>query len=192
MPGKQLTYTQKAVALCMIENGKTNREVAEKFSISVRTVQNLRARAKSLKSGELAPKRKEGSGRPQKLSSANLKKMKKAVVKDPFLSARKLKQTSLPALAEDLGNVSVRTIQHRILTDLGFRACRPAKKPLLTPAMKLKRLNFAMAHRHWTKSMWRRVMFSDESSFKTIRTNSKQTVRGLSDRGSVASSRGRL
>jgi hypothetical protein len=37
------------------------------------------------------------------------------------------------------------------------------KKPLLTERMKIHRLEFANAYRHWDEDDWKQVMFSDES-----------------------------
>ncbi len=37
------------------------------------------------------------------------------------------------------------------------------KKPLLTEWMKIHRLEFANAYRHWDEDDWKQVMFSDES-----------------------------
>ena len=47
---------QKAFALAMLECGKKNKVVANRLSVHPRTIQKLKARAKDLKPGELAPK----------------------------------------------------------------------------------------------------------------------------------------
>ena len=48
----------------------------------------------------------------------------------------------------------------------GLKACKPARKPQLTPPplMKKKRLSFAKARRSWTSEDWGKVLFSDECS----------------------------
>ncbi len=51
--------------------------------------------------------------------------------KNPFKSARQLKN-EVPGW----GNISVRTIQHRLLENLGLPSRKAAKKLLLTEAMK--------------------------------------------------------
>ena len=43
--------------------------------------------------------------------------------------------------------------------------------------MKAERLAFTTAHQHWSPHMRKKVMFSDESNFKTIRATARQTVR---------------
>ena len=68
-------------------------------------------------------------------------------------------------------NVSLRTIRHRLQKDLNMPSRRAAKKPLFTDKMKQKRLEFAYKYKDWTKEMWNSVMFSDESTFKCIRSS---------------------
>ena len=62
--------------------------------------------------------------------------------------------------------VSTRTVQRRLFTEFGLKSHKPARKPRLTEGMKKKRLSFAKAHAHWTVDMWKKVLFSDESSMK--------------------------
>jgi hypothetical protein len=50
---------------------------------------------------------------------------------------------------------------------------RAAKKPLLMKWMKSQRLQFAKEHAHWTYEDWSEVLFSNESTFKTIRATGK-------------------
>jgi hypothetical protein len=37
------------------------------------------------------------------------------------------------------------------------------KKPLLTERMRIQRLEFSNAYRHWDEDDWKQVMFSNES-----------------------------
>ena len=69
---------------------------------------------------------------------------------------------------QELSNVSVRTIQRRLQLDCGLPSRQPAKKPLLTQKMKDKRVKFAQDHLN---------MFSDESTFRTVRGVGNQKVR---------------
>lgn len=62
-------------------------------------------------------------------------------------------------------NVTSRTVQRR-LHEMDCHAVRPRKVPQLTQRMKIKRLDFACRHANWTVEDWRRVAFSDESSFE--------------------------
>ncbi len=54
--------------------------------------------------------------------------------------------------------------------ELGLSMFRLADKSLLTKLMKKKRLAFACKYKDWTPEQWRKVLFSDESSFRCFRT----------------------
>jgi hypothetical protein len=70
------------------------------------------------------------------------------------------------------GDVLVCTIQDRLQKKLGLPSCRVAKKPLLTSAMRKKRLAFARKYKNWNASQWRNVMYSDESTFCLVHAKS--------------------
>jgi hypothetical protein len=48
----------------------------------------------------------------------------------------------------------------------GYKSCHAAKKPWLREANRVKRLQWAQAHRNWTPDQWRSVLWSDESKFE--------------------------
>ena len=60
--------------------------------------------------------------------------------------------------------LSSSTVQRRIRST-GLLGRRPAKKPLISLKNRLARVAFAKKHLHWTSSDWKKVLFSDESSF---------------------------
>ena len=78
-----------------------------------------------------------------------------------------------------LEGISIRTIQHRLKNDLGLPCRRAAKKPLLTEKMRKKTLTFAKNYQHWRSQQWRKVMFSDESTFRLMRGQSKAIKRPI-------------
>ncbi|GFX16625.1 hypothetical protein TNCV_23961 [Trichonephila clavipes] len=51
-------------------------------------------------------------------------------------------------------NVSGRTVRRK-LKDFNFKTCSPARKPMLTPAMKANRLNWAKRWRNQDVDFWR-------------------------------------
>lgn len=72
--------------------------------------------------------------------------------------------------------ISARTIRHRAL-EIGLRARRPAKKPMITKRNQIKRLKFARDHLNWDISKWKTVLFSDESKFNIFGSDGARTVR---------------
>jgi hypothetical protein len=76
----------------------------------------------------------------------------------------------------ELRVVSERTIQWTLQKDLNMPCHIAAMKPLLTEKMMAKRLKFARTYQHFTKEDWAKVMYSDESTFKCIRST-RTTIR---------------
>lgn len=91
----------------------------------------------------------------------------------PTISAREIKQLH-PNVFKD---ISIRTIQHRLHTDLGLASYRAANKPNLTDKMRRSRLQFCNKYKDWTSEDWSRVLYSDESLFTTFNSRTKSIRR---------------
>jgi len=72
--------------------------------------------------------------------------------------------------------VTSRTISN-VLVRNGYHAYRAPKKILLTETNISKRREFAVDHSDWTNERWRRIVFSDESSFSIVNPNGRIYVR---------------
>ena len=72
--------------------------------------------------------------------------------------------------------ISRRTISRRLTDEFRLKSRKPAWKPRLTPAMKLKRLQFAKKYKDWTSQQWSRVLFSGETTIQQFASR-KRTVR---------------
>ena len=82
---------------------------------------------------------------------------------DPKASPRDLaQQLQTMELAADYGvTLDSSTVRRRLL-EFGKKAFRPIQCPVLTPAMRKKRHEWACAHAYWRVENWKRVMFTDE------------------------------
>lgn len=161
MPGKQLSDVEKSRILTLVEEKVSLRKIASRTGRHFATIKRLNAAARSAPDCEI-PLRKHGSGRPRKTSADTDELLRKEVLKNPKITAGQLKKMH-PQLLRD---VSQRTIQHRLTKQLKMPTRVPAKKPLLTPAMMKKRLAFARQYEAWTEDDWKKVMWSDESTFR--------------------------
>ena len=60
--------------------------------------------------------------------------------------------------------LSAPTVRRRLLEN-GLRGCKARKKPLLTEKQRKHRLEWEHSHVKWPIEKWRKVLFSDESTF---------------------------
>ena len=94
-------------------------------------------------------------------------------------------------VAKTLSNItnqplSAQTVCH-CLKKAGMRAVVKKKKPLLSLKHRKERLDFALAHQHWTLEDWKRVVWSDETKINCLGSDGKKWAwkkagEGLSDR----------
>ena len=168
MGRKKLSTEEKCRALTMIQCGFSITRVAADLHVSRQALHKLKRTAARLPSCRTPP-RKVGTGRKKKTTARTDALMRRDVMIDPSITAAALKKKHIQLLQ----NVSVRTIQHRLQKDLKMPCRRAAKKPLLTKAMMKKRVSFCKKYMHWTMADWRKVMFSDESTFRLVREGYK-------------------
>ena len=114
--------------------------------------------------------RKEGSGRPKKITSRSSKAIGQYLRHDPSLSSRKI----ATKLSENDLEVSYRTVS-RHLHSLGYKNNLPAVTPMLTSVHKIKRVEWARAH---LNDNWNKTLFSDETAFQLFRNTIKQWYKG--------------
>lgn len=103
-------------------------------------------------------KRKQGSGRPKKLTTAVLHEIKRCLKAKSTGSQRrtqrKLESKGIYLSQKTISNAKVH---------MGLRRVKEQKKPKLTEAHKQQRIEFAKEKR--AGSYWKRVLFTDETIF---------------------------
>jgi hypothetical protein len=115
------------------------------LQMSASTLKRLLAHAREHHDLPVKP-RKMGTGmKNSKVIDSTLRDMRKHLLRNPALTAKQLKGL-LPALE----NISIRTIQRLCLMNLKLPSRKMAPKPLLTQAMKDKRLAFCKRYWNWT------------------------------------------
>lgn len=68
------------------------------------------------------------------------------------------------------------TIKRRLI-NVNLNGRVAARKPLLRPTNKKKRLAWAKEHQQWTPEDWKTVLFTDESKFQVFGSNRRRFVR---------------
>jgi transposase len=152
-----MTYTsptKKAQIVLLRTQGVPEREVAERYSVDRSTVNQIVKRYEESKDFYHT---KEKSGCPRKFTTHDVR-----------IAARMLASTRAHDVADlqrqHFPNLHADTIRKR-LTDCGLKAYVRRTKPFLSDAHKVRQLEWAGAHAHWTVEDWKSVIFSDESKF---------------------------
>ena len=129
------------------DGGFSQREVARRTGFSQSTVNRICKQYRN--TGQSSAQRLGHCGRKRSSSIQHDRLILRSSVINPRLTAIDIKRE----LKSDL---SVHTICRR-LNDRGRKCIKPYKKPLLTTAMKKRRLTWALEHRNWTAEQWSKV-----------------------------------
>jgi transposase len=154
--------------------GVKNAEIAAKLGRNIRSVQRILRSLKSLPEDELPPPPMKRCGRPKKLTSKKMNRLRSFVSRYPFKTALEVKQE-----LAGFNNISVRRIQEVLQKHLKMPARTAAKKPLLTALMTRKRIKFCKKYLNWTPQQWENVMFSDESTFRLVNSRGRKVRRPM-------------
>lgn len=169
--GNELTPRKKKTIEILHQEGYNNANIARRVGCSRSAVsRNLK---KLLDHGSMDNKRR--SGRPRLSSQRSDAVLRRICKKSRFLTSRQL----AVEWRESTGTLVSSSLVRQRLLSMGLRARRAKKKPILSRAMRLKRLQWAKTHQNWTAERWSNVIFSDESRFCTI-SDAPQLVRRLS------------
>lgn len=149
-----LTNEQRAQAVAFKEAGWKYEKIAERFEVHPATIGRI---IRKFKKTDTYTKTKQ-TGRPRKLSKMDGRQLVGLVHED--------RRGNLDDFRKQMRvQVSVSTLRHELHRQGIF--CRVArKKPHLTAAHIARRLAFAKKYKNWTKEQWRKVLWTDESSFE--------------------------
>lgn len=152
MRTRTLSDAERARIVGMREGGMKSSQIAESLKIPRSTVSTVLTKWRVLgQMTTLKPK-----PRPLKLSDRSMRDLGRMIH-----SHRRL---TLAALAAKF-NVHRHTMR-RYIRRLGFRSRVAPKKPFLNDTHMNHRLAFAKKYRNWTVDDWKRVIWTDESSFE--------------------------
>lgn len=158
MVRSNLTEAKRAQILLLLEEGYTHEDIARRLGVAKSSVYYTKKRLQNHGTMKNLPK----SGRPRVATQRVCNIIKRISNTQPFLPATGIKR-ELHVLGISLCATQIRQI---LIKKYGLYARRPAKKPLISNQMRLKRLQFVEQYSHWTAENWQSVMFSDESSFE--------------------------
>jgi len=117
MRKKNITDAEKKLILRMRKAGKSYAEIGRQLELSKSTVMLWVKRGEGCKEGRVPPTFKS-TGRVRKTTRTTDRFLRRKVIENPSISARELRMRHEGVL----GDVSIRTIQHRLQKDLGLPA----------------------------------------------------------------------
>jgi transposase len=150
---------------------KTTRQIAEDLGLSKSTVARIIKQYDDTGSYE---SHRDNCHRPRKTNERDDRVLIRLSKENP--------KASSSTLAEDLDafhgiHIDASTVRRRLLEN-DRPAYRPIKCQILTPDMKKRRYEWAMAHREMN---WENVMFSDETAMEIQPTSSQYVRRGIDE-----------
>ncbi|KAG1455601.1 hypothetical protein G6F56_007027 [Rhizopus delemar] len=155
----QLTYYQKTEIVVYKQIGYKSSEISEKTGVQRRTINRVFKKFEQ----EGAVERKQGSGRPHKFDDRGIRNLINVVKKEKRLSLQQI--ASL--ITEEACLNTVRAALH----EEGFFNRSAKRKPFLNNSHQMRRLKFAKEDSHWDVDMWKKIIWTDESSFEIGKQN---------------------
>jgi transposase len=134
-------------------------EIGKKLNIDRRTCQKIYQRAKHR---DGSPSNRKRPGRPPTFDDAEKKWLIDFVTRDA-----RTRRLTYEAICIELGySCTPRTVRN-VLASMGYHKRVPRRTFNIRPANKPKRVAWCQAHLHWTYEEWKRILWTDESSFST-------------------------
>lgn len=161
MKTRSLTTEEKARIVGMHEAGVKGVQIASQLNHPTTTIYTVIKNSRRRGTVE-SPK---SPGAPKKLSERDVRILTRTLTQD----RRQPLADIAASCALKVSGSTIRTALH----EAGFYSRVAAKKPFLSDRHIAGRLAFAKAHRSWTVDDWKRVIWSDESTFE-IGKNSRR------------------
>lgn len=166
---KEINLEKRAQIVILKETGKSYAEIARILKVCRSGVQKTCQMYRNTSSNT----NQKGRGRKRKTTKRDDNRITTISKTDRFKTASDIRAEINQGLAAP---ISLTTVKRR-LRGKGLIGRVAAKKPLLRPQNKRKRLQFAKDHDHWTIDQWKSVLWSDESKFQLFGSNRRQYIR---------------
>src|SRR5277367_5634205 len=162
--------------LSLLDSGKDGYAAAKSAGVSPSTISRIHKKHRSSLQKSL-------EGHPAKLSSANIHHAQHLIDSGKAQNAAQLTKPLANIINQPLSTCTVR----RNLKKAGMMAVKKRKRPFLSKRHRRERLDWALAHQHWTVEDWKKVVHSDESKINRFGSDGDRTTwkikgEGLSDR----------
>lgn len=167
--GKPISVEKRSAVITLHQEGYSVRQIGEKVHLAKSSVDNIIKRYRTTES--LDDRDRPGPSR----MTTNVDDQRIVLI------SKRNRRLTAPQIAAEFNRdrpnaVSVSTIKRR-LREANLFGRIAVRKPLLRRANRIKRLQWAKQHQHWTVEDWKNVLWTDESKFEVFGQNRRFYVR---------------
>ena len=162
--GKELSESQKGGIIAAKKLGHTNARISAVVGCSPSSVRRV------WESYELNKLPKKRTGRPRILNESERKRLKRLVVRNKKTRRQTLSKIRLNVMNKTNKTISKQTIRNE-LAEQGLHSRIPRFSPLISERNKERRLLWARTYENWTVEDFKKVVWSDESTYTQFRTS---------------------
>ena len=156
--GKEFSKSQRESIIVAKKLGNTDSRISAIINCSISSVQHM------WRSYRLKETPKKWTGRPRILDEFECEELKRSVVSNKKTRRQTLSQIRLNIINETNKTISTQTIRKE-LAKQGLRSHIPRFSPLISERNKEKRLFWARTYENWTVEDFKKVVWSDESTY---------------------------
>jgi hypothetical protein len=173
---KHISSSKLDTILFLLDQGQSPQAIATATHVNRSTVSRIRS-----KHCPTLPK--SSGGRPLKLSSTTIRQSIRLITSGKVDNAVQVARSIRNSHGTSVTSQTIR----RALKNQGLKAITKKKKALLPLHHCRARLDWAIAHQHWTLEDWKRVVWSDETKINRLGSDGRSWVwkrqgEGLSSR----------
>ncbi|GBL77221.1 hypothetical protein AVEN_12828-1 [Araneus ventricosus] len=165
---KQISIDIRKLTICHWKRGSFERKIGEIVNVSKSTVHNIISKYKKTKSVKNRPR----TGRPRRFTEREERWIVRKITCNPKISAVKL---TLKAHQRFNKSANLGTVRN-ILRKYNFYGRVARRKPFLSKAHRITRLEFSKSYIKMPPEFWNSVLFVDESKYNVFGSDGKQMV----------------
>jgi len=156
---RETTRDERMRIITLYDDAKWNwSQIARTLNIDRRTCAKIYKRWRH----NNTPSNRSRTGRPPILDAEERARLEAFVTRDAHT-----RRLSWEAICLELGYACDPRTVRKAMHDMGYHKRLPRKKFNVSHENKTKRVAWCQARLHWTKEEWKRVIWTDESSFST-------------------------
>ena len=161
---QSVSATQCNHILSLLDSGHSACQIQSSTGVSIATISRLHSK-------HCSSLQKPLGGCPAKLIISNIWHATRLITSGKATTTAHVTRSLWDITNQPL---STQTIRHHLKDTEGMKAVILKKKPLLLWHHQKERLDFAIAHQHWTVEDWKKVVWSDETKVNRLGSDGRK------------------